>query len=115
MASILQRQVSHSSSDNESDVECPLSGSEALALCKAFAARTKTDTGLAMMLLQQNAWNLDQALCAYQRPTSGKSVKSKKECDGKRLKILSCNIDGLDQHTHTVEVRTRGVIDVIRR
>lgn len=33
----------------------------------------------------------------------------------KRFKILSWNIDGLDEKENTIEIRTRGVIDVIKR
>ncbi len=36
--------------------------------------------------------------------------------DGKpRFKLLSWNIDGLDEQENTIETRTRGVIDVIKR
>lgn len=31
------------------------------------------------------------------------------------FKLLSWNIDGLDEHENTIETRTRGVIDVIKR
>lgn len=32
-----------------------------------------------------------------------------------RFKLLSWNIDGLDEQENTIDVRTRGVIDVIKR
>jgi hypothetical protein len=32
-----------------------------------------------------------------------------------RFKLLSWNIDGLDEQENTIEIRTRGVIDVIKR
>jgi hypothetical protein len=32
-----------------------------------------------------------------------------------RFKLLSWNIDGLDEQENTIEMRTRGVIDVIKR
>lgn len=33
----------------------------------------------------------------------------------RRFKLLSWNIDGLDEQENTIEIRTRGVIDVIKR
>jgi hypothetical protein len=38
------------------------------------------------------------------------TIKSKKY-----FKLLSWNIDGLDEQENTIEIRTRGVIDVIKR
>ncbi len=35
--------------------------------------------------------------------------------DKTRFKLLSWNIDGLDEQENTIEMRTRGVIDVIKR
>jgi hypothetical protein len=32
-----------------------------------------------------------------------------------RFKLLSWNIDGLDEQENTIEIRTRGVIDAIKR
>jgi len=32
-----------------------------------------------------------------------------------RFKLLSWNIDGLDEQENSIEIRTRGVIDVIKR
>jgi hypothetical protein len=32
-----------------------------------------------------------------------------------RFKLLSWNIDGLDEQENTIEIRTRGVINVIKR
>lgn len=32
-----------------------------------------------------------------------------------RFKLLSWNIDGLDEQENTIETRTRGVIEVIKR
>jgi hypothetical protein len=45
--------------------ECPLTSTEILAVCKEFASITNTDTDLAMIMLQQNRWNLEHAICAY--------------------------------------------------
>ncbi|CAF0964540.1 unnamed protein product [Adineta ricciae] len=148
MTGILKRQPSNSTSEDDEGVECPLSGAEALAVCKEFAAATSTDTGLAMMMLQKNEWNLEQAITAYNNSirsrskstTSAKQVKlnAPTEADAKRaktkdvpsvtapgedptlkaktrFKLLSWNIDGLDEQENTIETRTRGVIDVIKR
>ena len=41
--------------------------------------------------------------------------RSELEETEKRFKILSWNIDGLDEQQNTIEIRTRGVIDVIKR
>lgn len=41
------------------------SNTEIFELCKEFALITNTDTDLAMIILQQNQWNLEQAVCAY--------------------------------------------------
>jgi len=125
MASILKRQSSNSSSDDD-EIDCPLNGSEALTACKEFASVTGTDTGLAMMMLQNNNWNLQQAIAAYQgksQPTRKKRVKTNTEAPtvtvvnqgNKRFKLLSWNIDGLDEQENTIDIRTRGVINVIKR
>lgn len=79
MASILKRQPSNSTSEDDDGVECPLSGAEALAACKEFAAKTSTDSGLAMMMLQQNGWDLQRALDTYQNSSQGESKPSKKK------------------------------------
>ncbi|CAF1119043.1 unnamed protein product [Rotaria sordida] len=143
MSTVLKRQPSTSSSeDNDDDgVDCPLSGAEALAACKQFASVTNTDTGLAMMMLQNNGWDLERAINAYQDLTNDKSTSKSRnqpsKLDLKRIKseettvvteskddktkgqthfkLLSWNIDGLDEQENTIEIRTRGVIDVIKR
>jgi hypothetical protein len=139
MATVLKRYPSNSTSEDDDDgVDCPLSGPEALAACKEFASVTSTDTGLAMMMLQKNGWDLQRAINAYQDLTSEKPKLSRKqteaisESDIKRMKaeesttvsetkvktrfkLLSWNIDGLDEQENTIETRTRGVIDVIKR
>ncbi|CAF5173186.1 unnamed protein product, partial [Rotaria magnacalcarata] len=57
MAKILRHHPSNSTSEDDDDgTDCPLSGAEALAACKEFASVTNTDSGLAMMMLQQNGW-----------------------------------------------------------
>lgn len=94
------------SSSDEDEIECPLNGAEALAACKEFANRTSTNTGLAMMFLQQNQWNIERAIENYLQQSKKKS---------KRLKILSWNIDGLDEQQNTIEIRTRAIADVIKR
>jgi hypothetical protein len=33
----------------------------------------------------------------------------------KRFKVMSWNIDGLDEQENTIEMRTRGVVNVIKR
>jgi hypothetical protein len=44
------------------------------------------------------------------------SVPIDDKTEGKsRFKLLSWNIDGLDEQENTIETRTRGVIDVIKR
>ena len=137
MTSVLKRQPSNSSKDDdESDeeIECPLSDADALAACKQFASVTSTNTGLAMMMLQQNGWSLQQAIDAYQNSTQPKSKPARKvmkpddeetiapsivngaEMKGsKHLKVMSWNIDGLDEQEKTLEIRTRGVVNVIKR
>jgi hypothetical protein len=60
MASTLKRHPSDSDND-----ECPLTSDEASNSCKKFASITNTDTALAMMILQENKWNLEHALCSY--------------------------------------------------
>jgi hypothetical protein len=167
MATVLKHQPSNSTSEDDDDgVDCPLSGAEALAACKEFASVTSTDTGLAMMMLQKNQWDLQRAINAYQDLTRGKSKSSHKQTETKnrkpttlviclntrnfhyvflyysesdvkqmkaeesntisvpkddktkaktRFKLLSWNIDGLDEQENTIEIRTRGVIDVIKR
>ena len=80
MASILKRQPSNSTSEDDDDgVDCPLSGAQALVVCKEFAAMTSTDTGLAMMMLQQNGWDLQRAIDAYHNSSQGNSKASKKK------------------------------------
>ena len=69
MSSVLKRRVSNSSTSSDEAIECPLNGTEALAVCKEFALKTSTDTGLAMMMLQKNGWNLEQAINAYEKST----------------------------------------------
>ncbi|CAF1431338.1 unnamed protein product [Adineta steineri] len=127
--------------DDGDGIECPLSGAEALVVCKEFASMTDTNTGLAMVMLQKNEWNLQCAVSAYQDSMQGKSKTSQKQTistsdvkrvkcepsittsvpiDNKtnattRFKVLSWNIDGLDEQENTIDIRTRGVIDVIKR
>ena len=80
MARVFQRNQSNSTSEDDEDgVECPLSGPEALAACKEFASTTSTDTGLAMMMLQQNGWDLQRAIDAYQNSTRGKTKPKTKK------------------------------------
>lgn len=84
MTSILKRQPSNSTSEDDDGVECPLSGSEALAACKEFASVTGTDTGLAMMMLQKNAWDLQRAINAYLELTNNKPKSSQKPTETKK-------------------------------
>ena len=56
------------------------------------------------MILQQNQWDVERAI----RNFEGSSKK-------KKFKLLSWNIDGLDEQENTLAVRTRGVIEVIKR
>lgn len=110
MASKTKRE--ETSSDDE--IECPYSGSEALKICKEFAAKTKTDSALAMMILQKNGWDLDRAINAYSQ--NSKKKRSKTDDQKKnRFKILSWNIDGLDEQQNTLQIRTRSVIGVIQK
>ncbi|CAF1103478.1 unnamed protein product [Adineta steineri] len=152
MTTISKRHPSNSTSEDDDDaddgMECPLSGAEALAVCKEFASMTETNTGLAMMMLQKNEWNLQRAVNAYHDSMQGKSKASQKQTKSKvekpiltsdvkrvkiepstttsvpidnktnaktRFKVLSWNIDGLDEQEKTIDIRTRGVIDVIKR
>jgi hypothetical protein len=46
-------------------LECSLTNTEVFALCQEFASITNTDTDLAMIMLQENGWNLEQAICNY--------------------------------------------------
>ncbi|CAF3505812.1 unnamed protein product [Rotaria socialis] len=144
MAKILRRHPSNSTSEDDDDgTDCPLSGAEALAACKEFASVTNTDSGLAMMMLQQNGWDLQRAISVYQglqnksKSTRLKTTPKTSESDSKRMKskeatttsefnddktkvksrfkLLSWNIDGLDEQINTTETRIYGVIDVIKR
>jgi hypothetical protein len=138
MTTILKRRSSNSTSDDDEEVDCPLNGAEALAACKQFASVTNTDSGLAMMMLQKNGWNLERAIGAYQDLAQGKSKPPSKQIEPNnsapevkrmkaeettssetkvktRFKILSWNIDGLDEQQNTIEIRTRGIIDIIKR
>lgn len=84
MTGILKRQPSNSASEDDEGIECPLSGAEALAACKEFAAATSTDTGLAMMMLQKNEWNLEQAITAYNNSIR---ARSKSTTSAKQVKL----------------------------
>lgn len=85
MAATLKRQSSNSGSDEDDDgVACPLSGAEALAACKQFAAATDTNTGLGMMMLQKNGWDVQQAISAYQNSTVGQSKAVRKPTKPKK-------------------------------
>ena len=81
MSIVLKRRPSNSTSEDDDDdgVDCPLSGAEALAACKEFASVTNTDTGLAMMMLQKNQWELQRAIKAYQDSTNSKSKSTQKQ------------------------------------
>jgi hypothetical protein len=83
MARVFQRHPSNSTSEDDDDdgVDCPLNGAEALAACKEFASATSTDTGLAMMMLQQNGWDLQRAIDAYQNTAQRKSKSSSKQTE----------------------------------
>ncbi|CAF1426952.1 unnamed protein product [Adineta steineri] len=94
MTTISKRHPSNSTSEDDDDydeMKCSLSGAEALAVCKEFASTTDTNTGLAMMMLQKNEWNLQRAVNAYQDSMQGKSKASQKQTistsDVKRVKI----------------------------
>ena len=63
---------SSSSSENESDSEDDEnrpSGAECLNRCKQFAEFTSTDSALAMYFLQNNKWDLENALNMFFRQT----------------------------------------------
>ncbi|CAF0849337.1 unnamed protein product [Adineta steineri] len=64
-------------------MKCSLSGAEALAVCNEFASMTDTNTGLAMMMLQKNEWNLQRAVNAYRDSIQGKSKTSSKQTKSK--------------------------------
>jgi len=84
MATVLKRHQSNSTSEDDDDgIDCPLSGPEALAACKEFASVTNTDTGLAMMMLQKNGWDLQRAINAYQDLSGGKPKSSRKQTEAK--------------------------------
>jgi hypothetical protein len=84
MTTVLKRHPSNSTSEDDDDgVECPFSGAEALATCKEFASVTSTDTGLAMMMLQTNNWDLQRAISAYQDSKTGKAKSSRKQTESK--------------------------------
>ncbi len=103
--------------------ECPLTNTEVLALCKEFTSITNTNTDLSMMILQQNQWNLEHAVNAYLDLVIDKSKSSIKKLDDQyhsestkmktHFKLFSWNIDGLDKHA--LEIRTQGVIDIIKK
>lgn len=127
------------SSEPEDEVDPNLpSAAECDRRCKEFAAITCTDAALAMFLLQDREWNLERALAAYYNdadsmssglvrssvpalPCSSTTSSSSqptadvpaafvdKEPD--RIRILSWNIDGLDQNN--VITRTKGVCKTI--
>jgi hypothetical protein len=89
MASVLKRHPSNSTSEDEDDgIDCPLNGADALAACKEFASVTSTDTGLAMMMLQKNGWDIQRAINAYQDLTPGKTASSRKPKETKREKPM---------------------------
>ncbi len=114
---------------NSDYVECPLNDTEVLAVCNEFVLVTNTDMDFAMKILQQNRWNLEHAVSAFfdlensQPTTSVEQNDFHKSIDGEyqeldrnvetHFKLLSWNIDGLDEHS--IEIRTQGVIDVIKR
>jgi hypothetical protein len=84
MSVVLKRHPSNSTSEDDDDgVDCPLSGAEALAACKEFASATNTDTGLAMMMLQKNGWDLQGSISAYQDLTNSKSKSTRKQVTSK--------------------------------
>ncbi|CAF1174310.1 unnamed protein product [Rotaria sordida] len=124
---------SHSSNiDND---ECSLTDTQILALCKEFASITNTDTTLAKMILQENQWNLERAVSIYFDLLIDETKSSIKEINNqyqnselniksiiphielsnikKNFKLLSWNIDGLDEYA--LEIRTQGVIDIIKK
>ncbi|UJR31786.1 hypothetical protein I4U23_019264 [Adineta vaga] len=81
-------------------------------MCEEFISITDTNKDLAMMILQQNKWDLQQALNAYFNEQYTKfEVQSSNE--KRDFKLLSWNIDGLD--IYGLELRTQGIIDVIKK
>ena len=90
MTSTIQRYPSTSASDDDdNEIDCPLSGTEALAACKEFASITNTDTGLAMMLLQKNRWDLQDAISAYYHLENDKSKSACQQTESKSQKQRS--------------------------
>jgi hypothetical protein len=47
------------------DEQYPLTRTELCALCEEFVLITNTDVDFAMIILQENQWNLNQAINAY--------------------------------------------------
>ncbi|CAM4805478.1 unnamed protein product [Rotaria magnacalcarata] len=122
----------HSSSID--DNECPLTDAEVSTLCQEFTSIANIDIDFAMNLLKGNQWNLERAVSAYfdsaiceslnssNMPSSlsianqyqNSNMNSESMTTGtKRFKLMSWNIDGLDEYA--AEIRTRGVIDVIKK
>ncbi|CAF3810090.1 unnamed protein product [Adineta steineri] len=106
---------------------------EALVLSKEFMSITNTgDIDAAMMILKQNEWKIEQAISAY---FDLKQMNSHKSNDGQnqtfpldkrtvstnnglsnvktQFKLLSWNIDGLDEDA--LEIRTRSIVDIIKK
>ncbi|CAF4690038.1 unnamed protein product [Rotaria sp. Silwood1] len=119
-----------STTDNNT---CPLTDTQTLVLCQEFASVTNTDINLAKIILQENQWNLERAVSIYFDLTIDESKSSMKKIDSsipidnqyenselnitnvklRNFKLLSWNIDGLDQYA--LEIRTQGIIDIIKK
>ncbi len=57
--------TSHSHQTKSDQDKWSLTNTETLAMCHEFATITNTKIELAMTILQQNGWNLDQAINSY--------------------------------------------------
>ncbi|CAD5123336.1 DgyrCDS11692 [Dimorphilus gyrociliatus] len=108
---------------SDSDENVPTQ-EEAEQLCKSFTEVTGTDSACALMFLQQNDWQLEAAvncfIVANQSPGTKKKLENRndpsdapKKQPVKRTKIMSWNIDGLDQNN--LLRRARGVAKVINQ
>ncbi|OWF50295.1 Tyrosyl-DNA phosphodiesterase 2 [Mizuhopecten yessoensis] len=126
--------MSDTEEDNQDDSAIP-SRDECESRCQKFAEVTGTDTALAMFYLQDVEWNIDTALNKFYESNCGpekKDCKRKMADDGEnsechkkksrveesdpephRIRLLSWNIDGLDDVS--IKRRTKAVCDIINK
>ena len=94
-------------SDRSSTSSCPLSAELASKLSVAFAKATGIDPQVAVQLLADHGWNIDQALSATY------------EDNDTRLKVLSWNTDTADaddaQLNEIIQQRAETIVEILLR